>query len=282
MRVKAADALYHIQPHTKAVMRALLVAMRDSAQEVRTSVAVALGAIGASGIPALTDAIGDDHASVRAIALDMIGGQGRPAVSALPAITRALKDSSTDVRAAAAFALDRLGTDVVGADRDARAALVSATRDPVVPVRAAALRALLSVASDSSLLWQVARRALVDSAPAVRQSAVLMLLASRRSPSELVAVLSGMARDPNAGVRGTVYRIVGGLLSTSVSASARQVLLDASRDPDPTARTAAANALTSTSRAYPLSVPVTLRPERPECRDARRRHVPVGWCSGRS
>lgn len=243
VRVRAADALYHIRPQSNRVVRALLLAMRDSVPEVQTAVAIALGAIGESGLPALTDAVRDDHASVRSMALNIIAGQGADAAAALPSVIGALNDSSVEVRAAAAFTLDRLGADVVGRDRSATAVLVSATRDTMAEVRAAAIRALLSVSSDSSLLWQIARGALADSAAAVRQSAVPLLLKAGRPPSAVVTVLAGLSRDSNSGVRGAAYRALGVLLSISASPIARQVLLEAAKDPDPSARAIAATVL---------------------------------------
>ena len=242
-RVRAADALYHIQPRSRHVVRALLLAMSDSSAAVQTAVAVALGAIGPSGVPALTGAVTDDHASVRALALGILGSQGSDAAAAAPAIIDALRDSSADVRAAAAFALERLGPRALGSTAVAETSLVRATRDSAAAVRAAAFGALATISSDTTLMRASFQRAVFDTSASVRQSALQLATKSGQPPAQAVATLARLARDPNAALRASAYRALGAYLGTTAGASARLLLLHAAIDPDPGVRESAARTL---------------------------------------
>jgi HEAT repeat protein len=110
VRVIAASSLARIGPPAREATGALLDAARDEESDVRFSVMLALGAMGAEKgvVPTLVKALRDDVASVReraGLALERIGG---PAAEALPALEKALKDESEAVRKQAASAIGKI------------------------------------------------------------------------------------------------------------------------------------------------------------------------------
>ncbi len=75
----------------------------------------ALGAIGpkaASAVPALTEALSDEHEAVRMGAAAALGRIGPKAAPAVPALTEALSDEDEWVRGSASLALDEIGSDL--------------------------------------------------------------------------------------------------------------------------------------------------------------------------
>jgi HEAT repeat protein len=230
-RLRAADAFYQIVPHASANVRALLIAMRDSVPEVQATVANALSRIGQEGIPALIEAVGDDHASVRALAIGLLAAKGDTAVAAIPAILPALSDTSADVRIAAAAAIGWLGRWSTRrselADR-----LGTTVRDREPGVRAASLDALAELRVDPDSLGRTLRIALHDSSATVRQAAVRSLLIVAMSPSELLSTVSPLTRDESSGVRLAAYQVIASLTTTGQGPAAKALLQTGLQDPN--------------------------------------------------
>lgn len=232
-RIAAADAMYHIAPQSRTVVDALLRAMRDSNAEVQQSVAVALTTIGARALPGLAEAIGDDHASVRALAINLLARQGASAASALPQFVRALGDSDVAVRKEAAYALERLGP----LARSAVPALVSGARSGTPDLRAACLVALAAITADTSTLLPLARVSLGDAAGVVRRAAVTSLALAHLDAQSIFSMIVPLMRDRDTAVRLEVYRVMGSLVRDArVGPTAHAALVLARADPDSSAR----------------------------------------------
>lgn len=251
-RVVAAEALYHISPTSDDVVSALLTAMRDTSGEVQSAVAVALATVGARAVPGLADAVGDDHTSVRLIALSLLGERGADAAPAAPSIARALADSNQDVRIAAAQSLARIGP----AAREAEPALLEAARRGGTSLRAAALQALVANDAEPVTLAPVFAAALRDSAWMLRVAAVPILPASRIGRQEVLAMITLLTRDPDARVRQAAYGSLGGLLGVpAVDSQARTLLATGTSDVDQSVRKMAQRTLAPPSMADSLSEP---------------------------
>jgi HEAT repeat protein len=154
------------------VVRALLIALKDPDDQVRSAAAEALCTI---ADPACIEALGrslrDAHKHVRAIAANGLGQFGGP--NAVQSILGVMRDPHWEVREAACLALGRLG-DPRGFDP-----LVAALKDHDREVREAAVRGL-SQLNDKRAIGHVVL-ALVDDQDSVRQiaGAALGLLDTR-------------------------------------------------------------------------------------------------------
>ena len=240
-RIAAAEALYHIAPRSNEVVVALVAAMRDTSGEVQSSAAVALSTVGVRAVPGLIEALGDDHESVRMIALTLLAERGADAAPAAPAIARLLADVSEQVRLAAAQALQRIGP----AARDAEPSLLKAARQGSPSLRAAALQALIANDAEPQPLTPVLERALHDSIAAIRSAAVKSAVASRILPTDALAMIIPLTNDRDATVRQAAFRGLGRLLgSPNTEARARALLLKGTTDSNTTVRDIARRALT--------------------------------------
>ncbi len=108
-RQRAAGALGHIR-RSRAVVPALIEAVRDNDYQVREEVVVALGRLGPraqSAVPALIEALKDKDGGVRERSADALGKIGCENDSVIPALIEVLKEK--DVRLHAAKALGSFG-----------------------------------------------------------------------------------------------------------------------------------------------------------------------------
>ena len=113
VRVKAVEALPNIARDT-SIVDALVVAVSDSAPEVRRAAAAALGALGVStskSIAALAGALKDSSAPVRAAAALSLAEIGPPARDSRVALLAARRDASPQVRRVVEDALRRIAGD---------------------------------------------------------------------------------------------------------------------------------------------------------------------------
>src|SRR5262249_46489810 len=120
--------------------RRLITALRGR-EALREAVRIALAPLGArskSAIPALTRALKDESAQVRAGAAAALYWLAPRAQAAIPALAKALEDSDRRVRRLSCLALGRIGPAAGTAAR----ALVKGLEDPDAGVGAAAARAL--------------------------------------------------------------------------------------------------------------------------------------------
>jgi len=160
-RREAVEALSRIAD--ARVVRALLVALKDTDDQVRSAAAEALCRIAdPTSASALVVALKDAHKQVRATAARGLGQFGAPNV--VEPLLSAARDPQWEVREAVCTALGRL-LDPRGLDP-----LVQALNDPDREVREASVRAL-SQLNDKRAIGPLIR-ALVDSQDTVRQLAL--------------------------------------------------------------------------------------------------------------
>lgn len=232
-RTAAADALYHIAPRSDLAVTALLRAMRDPDAEVQAAVAVALSTIGPRALPGLIEAVSDDHARVRVLAVDVLASQGSSAAGAIPQIAKALADPDEDVRRAAAAALERFGP----LARNAAPGLALAAGNGTPELRAACLLALVATRADTAFILPIATSSLGDAAAVVRRAAVRVVSLALADAGRKLALLGPLMRDQDTSVRMQAYRALGGLLGdSSVGPAIHSALVLARADPDPSAR----------------------------------------------
>jgi len=170
------------------VVRALLIALKDPDDQVRSAAAEALCKIADPAcIDALVRALRDSHKHVRAIAAQGLGQFGGP--NMVQPLLALMRDPHWEVREAACLALGRLG-DPRGFDP-----LVGALKDHDREVREAAIRGL-SQLNDKRAIGPVVM-ALVDEQDSVRQiaGAALGLLDTRWELTEAAKVAMPRLQD---------------------------------------------------------------------------------------
>jgi hypothetical protein len=101
VRADAARRLRSMGAEAAPGVTALLLAMGDSEDVVRSQARRAIVTIGEAGIPRLIEALDHPDAAVRASAATILGRFGQAANSAIPALTRLLEDPVSDVRSSA-------------------------------------------------------------------------------------------------------------------------------------------------------------------------------------
>jgi HEAT repeat protein/lysophospholipase L1-like esterase len=141
----AAFVLSDLDPPPREAIPALLGAMKDPDQGVRSLVVRALGALGSGEAPvvdALAEAL-QEKWSDRWRAARSLGRIGPAAAPSVPALMKALGDGDPRLRREAAQALGRIGPRADAAVQ----ALAAARRDSSDDVRAAAARALSEITS---------------------------------------------------------------------------------------------------------------------------------------
>jgi HEAT repeat protein len=178
-KVQAAGALrevLEIRPEYPAVVQALVIALRDTSDEVRIAAASALTAEGVdsrAAIDGLHAVMHDSaHADVRASVLLIIGTLSPDrAIALLPYLCEVLEDREPRVRAAAVSAIGAMGS----AAAAEIPSIAKMSRDSSPEVREAVLKALVDLEADVPLLLAISRSALSDSSAEVRTSAALTL-----------------------------------------------------------------------------------------------------------
>lgn len=154
----AAYGLSEVKAPAPSMLIALAGLLKDPELEPRDSAARALASL-ALRVPAeavrdlapqLAAAVGDKEESVRAHAVEALGGLGAPGGLLVPAVTpaleRALRDPSGQVRGTAAAAIGKLGSSVPGTV----ALLIQALADPLHDVRKEAVIALEKIGPDAA------------------------------------------------------------------------------------------------------------------------------------
>jgi len=247
------------QDSTRAVIRALLEAVRDPDLEVRRAAIRSLGRYeDPSTAPAFREALRDPDHEIRTIAIEALAEfKDRGSVGAIAA---ALRDENVEVRRAAADALDDLPAasarnELIAALKDPDAevrervisalaqlkdpaatdALIAAMKDPKPDVRARAIEALheLELPTPPPALLDALR----DPSPAVRHQAAHAV--GHYQDARAVPALRTMIEDPNAEVREAAVEA----LSEIRTEAAIEALMGALKSKDPKVRRAAADAL---------------------------------------
>jgi HEAT repeat protein/beta-lactamase regulating signal transducer with metallopeptidase domain len=207
------------QDSTRAVIRALLEAVRDPDLEVRRAAIRSLGRYeDPSTAPAFREALRDPDHEIRTIAIEALAEfKDRSSVGAIAA---ALRDENVEVRRAAADALDDLPA------ASARTELIAALRDPDAEVRANVISALARLKDPSATEALVA--AMKDPKPDVRARAI-EALHELELPTPPAGLLDAL-RDPVAAVRHQAAHAVGHYQDARAVPSLRTMLDDSNAE----------------------------------------------------
>lgn len=266
-RVDAAHALGKVlalQPNAPRVIKALIVALADTSDDVRVAAAEALrnaargsarvqARLARDAVPGIVALLDDSqHVEVRRDAARILGSFGVAADSqTLVPLGRALQDPSPDVRRVAARALAEMSRRTI----DVVPRLVDASRDSDIEVRRVVLGALAASEAPAQVAGPTLVRGLRDSAAVVREAVALGL--GQRTPAGLralatadesaagaISALRVATRDAAPAVRLAAVTSLGLL----ADATSRLDLQRALADPDSAVRREAAHALTALHR----------------------------------
>lgn len=178
LRIEDLYALGEFGSDGAAAVPALTAALSDPDANVRAAAASSLAKIGkgdAATVQALTRALQDSETRVRIVAGLALKSHGPNAASAVPPLTAALKDSQLTVRLAAAQALGAIG----------------AKAEPAVP----ALAAILADKNEGRIMFRTAMVALGQMGPAAKGALpVLREIAAKRPDStaaETILLIEG-------------------------------------------------------------------------------------------
>lgn len=105
IKVKAAELLGNIGPAAKSAVAPLVKTMGDADGDVRVKAAEALGKMAPESVPALIDGLRDANAAVRSVCLDALAQCGGHTARAVPALIERLKDPEPGLRVKAAAVL---------------------------------------------------------------------------------------------------------------------------------------------------------------------------------
>ena len=270
LRSAALNALLLLRPAEKTVVPAIAALLNDPQPAVVERAALALGRFGAaakSALPALAAGASRDGAqrAAFAAALTEIGGPAVPEIlrqiekapaaslnrehwaikllsgiggAGLPELEKALGSPVASVRVAALGTLNELGEQ----SREAHATVLKLTTDTDPFVRATALSALVSMATDTGGTLKKIGAAMRDPSPVVRLSAVTSATALGKAARALSPALTPLLDDKDASVRAAALRAAGAIGSSDPTLGKR---LAASLD-DPATRGAALASLAKT------------------------------------
>jgi beta-lactamase regulating signal transducer with metallopeptidase domain len=208
-----------VQDSVRAVVRALMVAAKDSEVEVRRAALQSLARFeDRSTIPTFREALKDSDAEIRATAIEALAElKDRSSAGEIAAM---LKDENKEIRQRAAQALAEMPS------RSVINELVAALKDEDAEVRASAIRALTEI-KDPAVVGPLTT-ALQDPNPDVRSRAVSALheLDLSSPPNGLVEML----KDQNAEVRHEAVHAVGHYKMTQAVPQLRAMLEDSNSD----------------------------------------------------
>ena len=231
VRLSAVKALARIGPEAKEAVPALIAALKDKDDGVRSFAAEALGRIGKEAVPALIVALKDQNAGVRNSAVYTLGRIGPEAKEVVPALIAALKDKDDGVRSFAAEALGRIGKEAVPA-------LIAALKDQNAVVRPLATYALGRIGKEAV---HALIAALKDQDAGRRSSAAEALGEMRPEAKEAAPALIATLKDQDAGVRRYAAEALGRIGPGAKEAA--PALIAALKDHDADVRRSAAQAL---------------------------------------
>ncbi len=149
-------------------------------------VLVHLGPDAAPAVPVLIKYTGSSNFHSRYLACRALGRIGEPARSAVPIMIRLLNEEVSSVRRNAAEALGRLGDKIAP---DAVEPLMKATRDPLDPVREAAILALGNFGTLAEPAIPLLQEILRDERNSARPEAALSLWLLTKDPEPILPVL---------------------------------------------------------------------------------------------
>jgi HEAT repeat protein len=247
----AQQALVAIGPQT---IPTLIDSLGKIPEQARSRAVWVLGYLGEQATPALIEAMNDDQADVRIVAIRAIIEMGDRGQRAVPALVHALGDSEEDVRESAAAALGRIGTKA----RSAAPALTVALRDSAWSVRREAAGALARVGPDpSEAIPALESASKNDAAPEVRAAAASAIVSVARSVADryrAVVDLIVALEDKDPKVRKAAASALGTLGPEAADAVGPLTAL-LLKDPDRHMRSWAADALGEIGPAARSAVP---------------------------
>jgi hypothetical protein len=179
--------------------RGLITALRGQ-EALREAVQIALAPLGPrskEAIPALTRALKDESAHVRAGAAAALSCLAPQAQTAIPALGRALEDSDRRVRQLSCLTLGRIGPTA----RIVAPALLDRLKDSDHRVRAAAAGALPAIAADPGQSTPALVQLLKDRSASVRATVASALGATGTEAPAAVAALRKALKDRDVRVR---------------------------------------------------------------------------------
>jgi len=185
IRAAAADALGHAGPAAVNALEDLKhQAVAEPGPALRVACAAAIVKISQdpkAGLPALLEALEDKDENIRTRALDKIGEMRTLARGSEPALIERLRDPVATVRSGSALGLARIGAN----SPDAIAALTSTLHDPEAEVRASAAMALAALGPSAAPALSELRTMQKDQdarAAAVAGAAIERIAGKKSSP----------------------------------------------------------------------------------------------------
>lgn len=264
-RADAAEALERVlqlQPKMPNVVRALVRALADTADVVRTAAGRALATQGVKSpeaAPGLAAMLSDSaHPDVRVTAARLLGLVQTRTDTAVAALINALRDSDSNVRASAAQALGLIGPSAA----PALPHLLRLSGDPQADVRVKVIEALIGARASLEIALPVFERALDDSVRSVRATAAYALGSLGPLPAPALATLVRHLADPDAWVRSTVAFAIGRIGPAATAAIPSLIALQR-RDTSSAVGGAVQFALAAV-RGQPLAIPQLPEPSKVE------------------
>ncbi|MFA5975562.1 MAG: HEAT repeat domain-containing protein [Elusimicrobiota bacterium] len=211
LRADAATALSQIQPLPATVIPALLAALDDLDEGVRSAAIDALGQLASGAKAALGPLVmierNDKEAVVRAKADRALAQIGKGSPESMPGFIRALHETDENVRQDIIALLGQSDIPI----QEAMPVLENSIRDtsPAVRLRVVEAAGLLSKSSDAGLA--ILKVALGDPQPDIRAAAIKSLGAMREAPGAAAAELAVVLKDPNPALRQKAIQALGEL-----------------------------------------------------------------------
>lgn len=257
VRSGAAVALGLLGSKSKAAIPALRKALCDQ-PSVATSAARALSRIGSDSVPVLVEAMHDDNAEVRRLAVFVLGEIGPSAGAAVPAILEVMLQGDTELQRSALHSLSRIGIPGLAQLHDAVAQRVLPASEAAAAAMTVYQAAMLGSLPD---LVKIAS----DAGFSHQQDAVRVLGMVRAAGQRVEESLISASMDPSSQVRRSAAAALntpGPLLGDQVSALARLVA-----DPASEVRLAAIQSLAQIGPRAQEALPA-LKSWREQCRVA--------------
>jgi HEAT repeat protein len=207
VRIKAVEALGRIGPDAIDAVETMIGIIRaETLSQTRAAICEALGKIssGNNVIELLTEALQDEHPSVRIAAARALGNIGPKAIGSL---TDALMNDSAGVRAAAAEALGLIGP----AARMARSSLLDAWEDNDMGVAIRATVAMARIGPDTENFITTLKLALDENDHRMRVGAATGLVMLGPIARSAVPNLIDALKDDSADVRMTACDALGAI-----------------------------------------------------------------------